>query len=79
MLIKPILVYGSDVWGYNKKGIAQIDKVMLHYCRCALNVTASTSNVITVGECGIFPLVFILKSLYCALWTVYITSQKTQL
>ena len=55
MLIKPISVYGSDVWGYNKKGLAQIDKVMLHYCRCALNVKASTSNVITVGECGILP------------------------
>ena len=55
MSIKPILVYGSDVWSYNKKRLAQIDKVMLHYCRCALNVKASTSNVITVGECGILP------------------------
>ena len=55
MLIKPVLVDGSDVWGYNKKGLAQIEKVMLHYCRCALNVKASTSNVITVDECGILP------------------------
>ena len=55
MLVKPISVYGSDVWGYNKQGQAQVDKIMLHCCRCVLNVKASTSNVITFGECGILP------------------------
>ena len=55
MLVKPVLVYVSDVWGYNKTALAQIDKIMLHYCRCVLNAKASTSNIITFGECGILP------------------------
>ena len=55
MLVKPILVYESDVWGYSKQGQAQVDKIMVHYCRCVLNVKASTSNVMTFGECGILP------------------------
>ena len=42
MLVKPILVYRSDVWGYSKQGQAQVDKIMLHYCRCVLNVIASS-------------------------------------
>ena len=33
-----ISIYGGDVWGYNKKGLAQIHKIMLHYYRCVLNV-----------------------------------------
>ena len=79
MLVKPILIYGSDVWGYSKQGQAQVDKIMLHYCRCVLNVKASKSNVITFGECGILPPVSILKSPYCVSWTVYITCQKAPL
>ena len=79
MLVKPILVYESDAWGYSKQGQAQIDKIMLHYCRCVLNVKASTSNVITFGACGILPPVSILRSPYCVSWTVYIKCQKTLL
>ena len=63
-LVKPILVYGNDVWGYSKQGQTQVDKIMLHYCRWVLNVKASTSNVITFGEGGT---VSILKSPYCVL------------
>ena len=53
MLVKPILLCGSDVWGFSEQGQAQIVKIMLHYCLCVLNVKANTSNVITFGECGV--------------------------
>ena len=53
MFVKPILVYVSDIWSYNKKGQPQIDKMMLHYCRCVLIIKESASSVISFGECDI--------------------------
>ena len=59
-VIKPILIYGSDVWGNNKSEISMIDKVMIRFSRCVLNVKATTSNVKVHGEFGILP-----TNVYC--------------
>ena len=37
-LVRPILTYGSDVWGMSKAGLDVSDKVFLHYARCTLGV-----------------------------------------
>ena len=49
-LIKPILTYGSDVWGFRSTLWGTVDKVFLQFSRCILHVKATTSNIITVGE-----------------------------
>ena len=54
-LIKPILLYGSDVWGFNKKSWDISDKVSKWFIRCILNIKPTTSNLITFGEVGIIP------------------------
>ena len=54
-LIEPILTYGSEVWGVYKQGPASADKVFMKFARCLLGVKASTSNLMTLGECGHFP------------------------
>ena len=54
-LIQPILTYGSDIWGVNATGRECVDKVLLWYLRLVLGVKATTSSVITLGECGIIP------------------------
>ena len=54
-LVRPILTYGSDVWGMSKAGLDVLDKVFLHYARCTLGIKATTCNVITYGECGKYP------------------------
>ena len=59
-LIKPILIYDSDVWGLRSELWGTIDKVFFQYSRCMLHVKATTNNIITVGECGRFP-----PSTYC--------------
>ena len=59
-LVRPILLYGSDVWGVNVSIDTTIDKLFYHYMRCVLNVKSTTSNVIVVGECGQMP-----PSIYC--------------
>ena len=54
-LVRPILVYGSDVWGMNKSGTMAVDKVFMWYIRRVLKVKTSTCNIIAMGEVGILP------------------------
>ena len=54
-IVRPILTYGSDVWGVNKAGGEAVDKVLLWFARIVLRVKATTSNIITLGECGLVP------------------------
>ena len=54
-LIRPILLYGSDVWGINSPNNDAIDKVFYQYVRCVLKVKATTSNVMVIGESGQLP------------------------
>ena len=51
-LIKPILIYGSNVWGIKSKLWRYTNKVFLQYARCILRVKATTGNIISVGEYG---------------------------
>ena len=60
VLIRPILTYGSDIWGLNKAVTNILDKVFLNYNRRTLHVKATTCNAIVHGECGKFP-----PSVYC--------------
>ena len=53
--VQPILTYGSDVWGTNKAGSDAVDKILLWFLRLVLHVKPSTSNLITLGECGKIP------------------------
>ena len=54
-LIRPILNYGSDVWGLSRTGLESLDKVFLNYVRCILCIKATTCNAIVYGECGRYP------------------------
>ena len=55
VLIRPILTYGSDTWGFSQLAGNTLDKVFLNYNRCALHVKATTFNALVNGECGKFP------------------------
>ena len=55
VMIKPILVYGSDAWGTNKATHLAVDKAFLHFARCILCVKATTSNAVVFGETGHLP------------------------
>ena len=48
-LIKPILLFGSDVWGVSPSANSDINKVFFWFLKCILKVKSSTSNDITIG------------------------------
>ena len=60
VLIRPILTYGSDIWGLNKSVANTLDKVFLNYNRRTLHVKATTCNAIVHRECSKIP-----PSVYC--------------
>ena len=49
-LIKPILCYGSEVWGFSKP--VQQERVHLQFCKKLLGVKKSTQNDFIYGELG---------------------------
>ena len=59
-MIQPILTYGSELWGHNTSACESVDKLYYWFARSTLKVKASTSNIITLGECGVIP-----PSVYC--------------
>ena len=50
-----LVVYGSEVWGYNRTAQGETDKVFLRFARQILRVKPTTSNIMIFGECGIMP------------------------
>ena len=54
-LVKPILNYGSDVWGVNNIGRDTIDRVAYQFIKNVLGVKRSTSTTMVLGESGVLP------------------------
>ena len=54
-LIRPVLTYGSGVWGTSKKGREMMDKLHLWYMRIVLGVKHNSNILATLGECGSLP------------------------
>ena len=59
-LVRPVLIYGSDVWVFNKSCVDTLDKIILNHVRRTLHVKATICNDIVFGESGLFP-----PSVYC--------------
>ena len=53
-MIKPILCYAAEIWGYQQSDI--IEKVHNKYCRKFLKLPSNTANMFFRGECGRWPL-----------------------
>lgn len=52
--IKPMLLYGSEIWG--TKFCAEIEAVHVKFCKTVLNVGKTTYNDVAIGDCGRFHL-----------------------
>ena len=53
-LIKPILLYGCEIWGIGNIDI--IERVQLKFLKMILNLKKSTPSYMVYGETGSFPL-----------------------
>ena len=64
-IVRPILTYGSDVWGVNTAGGEAVDNILLWFARIVLRVKAIISNSITLGKWGMVP-----PSVTCAIGVI---------
>ena len=53
-LIAPILMYGSEVWGFHSADA--VERVHLNFCKKVLKLKKTTTSNIVYGELGIFSL-----------------------
>ena len=53
--IRPVLLYGSAVWGVSNSGREKVDKVHLWYMRMVLSIKRNSSKLITLGDSGSLP------------------------
>ena len=54
-LSQPILLYGSDLWGYSKNNTSSIDLLTNWYIRLVLGVKQGTGIPMLQGESGVVP------------------------
>ena len=55
-LIKPILTYGSDIWGIRESARLLIDTFQRKFLKFHLKVKGSTPDYMVYGESGVFPI-----------------------
>ena len=48
-IVKPILCFGSEVWGYEYSSI--IESVHNEFCKYFLGINSSVNNAVALGEC----------------------------
>ena len=53
-IVKPILCYGADVWGYQY--VEKIEKVHIKFCKQYCLLSQNTADFFALGECGRLPL-----------------------
>ena len=52
--VKPILCYGSHIWGYQY--VDRIEKVHIKFCKKLCLLSCNTCDFLALGECGRLPL-----------------------
>ena len=66
-LIKPILLYGCEIWGIGNIDI--IERVQLKFLKMILNLKKSTPSYMVYGETGTFPLKIDIEARIISYWT----------
>ena len=65
-MIKPILLYGCEVWGYSNTAL--LERVQLKFLKSIFNLKQSTPNVMVYGEFGIYPIELDIHARMVSYW-----------
>ena len=76
-MVSPILLYGSEVWGYN---IARdVELLQLKYLKHVLFVHSKTCNDVVYGELGVYPLEISIKCRMINFWVKLLNGKNSKL
>jgi hypothetical protein len=73
-MIEPILLYGSELWGY--ENLKVIEQIQLKFCKRILKVRNTTPNFMIYGELGRFPLEIRVKLRIIAFWSKLVLNEN---
>lgn len=76
-IVKPILLYGCEIWGFGKNDI--IERVHLKFCKLLLRLKVSTPNFMVYGELGRYPLEIDIKVRMISYWCKLIQGKQSKL
>ena len=69
-MVKPVLLYGCELWGYGNCDI--IERVHLKFCKMLLHMKSSTPSFMVYGELGRYPLATDIKIRMVSYWAKFI-------
>lgn len=64
--IKPILLYGSEIWGFGN--FDTLEKVQLQFYKYVFNLKKSTPSYMIYGETGVMPIALSIKHRVISYW-----------
>ena len=76
-IVKPILLYGCEVWGFGDNSI--IERVHLKFCKLILNIKKSTPDCMVYGELGRYPINISIKLRIVNYWAKLVTGKPEKL
>ena len=76
-MVKPILLYGCELWGLSNCAI--IERVHMKYCNPQLNLKSSIQNCMIYGELGRCPLHIDIKQGIVSYWTKLKTGKQSEI
>ena len=77
-MVKPILLYGSEVWGFSKN-IKCLESVQLKFCKLLLKLKTCTPSYMVYGELGRYPIEIDIKLRMVSFWAKILTGKQTKL
>ena len=77
--MKPLLLYGSEIWGFGNIDI--IERSQLKFLKDILNLKKSTPSSMIYGELGIMPFYIVIKTRVISYWskTISMSDHHTRL
>ncbi len=76
-MIKPILLYGCEIWGFGKNDI--LERIELKFYKILLNLKSSTPSYMIYGELGRYPIDVDIKIRCIMFWYKLVIGKQSKI
>ena len=76
-MVKSILLYGSDVWGFGNLDV--LERSVLKFLKLILQMKSSTPNFMVFGETGVYPIYIDIYCRVISFWATLVSGPPAKL